>query len=164
MHRVGCLGWTSEDTSKEAKLHGRQCPSSCVFRLEFPRLSPDAPKRGYGYCSSPFPRGKSNALSPAVNAEKQFTPSHTSSCHRQNGENYSIIPLLSARGRAKNRASTKTRGFQTILPRKPPRQPTQQPSSVSWSFSRSSQSVFRLFALFTSRPPNGRSACCPLVG
>ena len=123
MHRSRRLGWACRDTPKEAKLHGRQCPSDASLRVKFPRLYSDAPKRGCGYCSSPFPRGKSNALSPAVHAEKQFTPSHTSSCHRQNGENYSIILLLNARGHAKNRASTKTRGFQTILPRKVPLKP-----------------------------------------
>ena len=31
MHQGRCLGWTCDDTSKEAKLHGRQCPSSCVI-------------------------------------------------------------------------------------------------------------------------------------
>ena len=34
MHRSRCLGWTCDDTSKEAKLHGRQCPSSCVITSE----------------------------------------------------------------------------------------------------------------------------------
>ena len=42
MHRVRCLGWTLKDTSKEAKLHGRQCPLRASFRFKFPRLYPDA--------------------------------------------------------------------------------------------------------------------------
>jgi len=42
MHRVRCLGRTLKDTSKEAKLHGRQCPLHASFRFKFPRLLPDA--------------------------------------------------------------------------------------------------------------------------
>ena len=33
---------TLEDTSKEAKLHGLQCPSPCAFLGKFPKLSIDA--------------------------------------------------------------------------------------------------------------------------
>ena len=62
MHRSRCLGWTSEDTPKEAKLHGRQCPLHASSEFEFPRLLlRRVPNAVIGYFSSPQPRGKSNA-------------------------------------------------------------------------------------------------------
>ena len=42
MHRSRRLGWACRDTPKEAKLHGRQCPSDASLRVKFPRLYSDA--------------------------------------------------------------------------------------------------------------------------
>ena len=95
MHQVGCLGWTSEDTSKEAKLHGRQCPLSCVFRFKFPRLSPDASQARFGLHSpSPSPRGKSGAPLRFPNSRILVRPIFYCLHSSRNATNYSKTAAL----------------------------------------------------------------------
>ena len=53
---------TLEDTPKEAKLHGLAVSFSLrLSESSFLHFTLTLPKRGFGYFSSPQPRGKSNA-------------------------------------------------------------------------------------------------------
>ena len=62
MLRVRCLGWTRKETSKEAKLHGRQCPLHASLRVtSFRGLSLDASQTWFRLLLFAFPRGKSSA-------------------------------------------------------------------------------------------------------
>ena len=62
MLRVRCLGWTRKETSKEAKLHGRQCPLHASLRVtSFRGLSLDASQTWFRLLFFAFPRGKSIA-------------------------------------------------------------------------------------------------------
>ena len=61
IHRSRCLGWTRKDASKEAKLHGRQCPLRASLEAQLSHFLLTRPKRGGWLLSPPQPRGKSNA-------------------------------------------------------------------------------------------------------
>ena len=62
MLRVRCLGWTRKETSKEAKLHGRQCPLHASLRVtSFRGLSLDASQTWFRLLFFTLPRGKSSA-------------------------------------------------------------------------------------------------------
>ena len=87
MHRSRRLGWACRDAPKEAKLHGRQCPSDASLRVKFPRLYSDASQTRVGLHSpSPSPRGKSGA--------PNVCDDEASSLRTRNATNYSKTAAL----------------------------------------------------------------------
>ena len=62
MLRVRCLGWTRKEASKEAKLHGRQCPLRASLRVSsFRGFHSTRPKSNGDHLSTALPDGKSSA-------------------------------------------------------------------------------------------------------